>query len=228
MRSRLRPLVLLTLAMSLVACGGGIGADAAAQRREELAGDYRAGIDDARRDIAAGSAVLYVDGADPQAALRIDRATGLPLRDAELICGTGVDVEAYDAVIAGYRAEVARALAAGELEGRTLLHKIPDEAALRARFDAEDAIVIDTAEGTLATPDGSEVQWRTATYDDVLVAFDVRDPTTGRGGSLPFNRRPLRILWDHGGTTLVALGADGSLATVDIPTRTWIAVFPPQ
>ena len=127
--------------------------------------------------------------------------------------------------IAGYRAEIARALAAGELEGQSLREKIPDQESLRARFEAEEPIVVDTPTGTLPTPGGAEVTWRTAEHDATLVAFDLIEPESGRGCSLPFNRRPLSLLWDHEGTTLVALGADGSLATVDIPSGNLICVF---
>ena len=210
-------------ALLATGCGDDPSADA---RRGHLERAYRAGVEQARQDIAAGRAVLYVDERRAGGTLRIDRETGLPLRIADAPCGTGVDTEAAQMGIAGYQAEIARARAAGELRASSLAAKVPDEAALRARFDAEDAVVLDTAEGSLTPPGGALLNWRTAPYDDVLVAFDLVDPASADGASLPFNRRPLRILWDHEGTTLVALGPDGTLATVDVPSRTWIAVFP--
>ncbi|MHC4340272.1 MAG: hypothetical protein ACYSX0_08685 [Planctomycetota bacterium] len=206
----------------LAACGG----PDPELRRAELAERYRAGVAQARREIAEGRAVLYVDHLDSRTTLRIDQEAGLPLRSASAHCGTDVDGEALNAVISGYRSEVARALGAGELEGQSLRHKIPEESGLRDRFVAERATVLDTPNGGIATPGGFQVRWRTAKQRPTVVAFDLVDPETGDRRPLPFNRRPLRVLWDHDGTTLVAMGPDGSLATMDIPSMTWIAVFP--
>jgi len=218
----------MTLALALVVgLLTGCGDDPSAQdRRDALQRAYDEGVEEARRDITAGRPILYVDDLWDPGPLRIDRKTGLRLRDATLMCGTGVDTEAWQMSIAGYRAEVARGLAAGQLQASSLAAKIPDEARLRARFETEAPLVIDTPEGTLATLGGAEITWRSAPRDPQLVAFDLVDPATGRHTSLPFNRRPLLVLWDHEGTTLVARGRDGSLATIDIPSGTLIAAFP--
>lgn len=207
----------------LAGCGD---EDGARRRDDELRRAYDAGVAEARSDISSGRAILYVDDFRYDAEVRIDRETGLVLRDAVLGCGTDVDTQAYEMGIAGYRAEVARALAAGELERGPLAAKLPDEAALRARFEGEDPVVVDTPEGRLTTPGGVELTWRSAPRDARFVSFDLVDPASGVFHPLPFNRRPLRVLWDHEGTTLIALGMDGTLATVDIPSGTWIAVFP--
>ena len=96
------------------------------RRLEDLEQSYRGGVEDAREDVASGRAVLYVEDFRDRAPLRIDRETGLPIRGVVAICGTCGDSEAYGMAIAGYRAEIARALAAGELEGQSLRGKIPD------------------------------------------------------------------------------------------------------
>lgn len=55
--------------------------------------------------------------------LGIDPATGLPLWNTALMCGTGVNWEAYAAEIASYNARIMAAHAAGKLDGCRLGHK---------------------------------------------------------------------------------------------------------
>jgi len=87
------------------------------------------GIAMAERDIAAGRPFLrrllhgwcYCDiGAD---GFGIDRTTGLPLQNTAPMCGTGVDVAAYDAEIESYNARIMETLEEGALERFRLGHK---------------------------------------------------------------------------------------------------------
>jgi hypothetical protein len=134
------------------------------------------GESQARADIAAGRPTLRTTDHLVWHYAPVDAATGLPTTNWALHCGTGVDLDAYQARIDGYNAVIRAALFRGELEAHRLDAKLLDRPAVERLFAAGDPVELSIAEGA-APPAGSpyRIEFR---------------PVAGRADRQPFPARP--------------------------------------
>lgn len=122
--------------------------------------DRREGRDKAERDMERGRPRIRRlpdarDGSDVESdGIGIDRETGLGLWNTMLMCGTGVDFEAYHAEIEACNDRILAAHAAGRFDRFRLDHKLRTLEEVRVRFAGPDVVRLAKGGDSLEIADG--------------------------------------------------------------------------
>ncbi len=129
------------------------------------------GLRRADRDIQAGTPwvlrFIEWDGDLMSDGVGIDSTTGLPLQNANLDCGTGVDFVAYKAEVSAYNERILAAHADGTLDGLSLSGKLRSKAALRDLLGSASRTVLAEDGDRLGTALGRQgVVYRRETFVD--------------------------------------------------------------
>jgi hypothetical protein len=206
------------------------------------------GVEAAEADLARGTPSIrrcledHVDslGSD---GLGIDRETGLPVRNATLMCGTGVDFIAYAAEIEAYNERILAAWAEGRLKRHSLSHKLRTPAQVRALFAAARPVHLARDGDTLGVAGGKY----TLTYHDKYGGRSTHLTLTGPDGEPQtvrtiypygyvdlldglrpgFARGPFRVIVVDEETTAIARDADAYAWVIDLPRGIIVQVAGP-
>jgi hypothetical protein len=179
--------------------------------------DASQGVEEAKRDIVARTPWIFHEG-QPQMMEGIDAETGLPRNTSG--CNVTPGILARNRA---YNATILEALKEGRLAGLTMGHKRTSREALEARFLAEGGGELSAGSRPIPVPGGShllslEMVGSSPPLTPMLFLVNTSGAEHLRVG-IPGGSR-VRVLFDHGGTTLLLRNDEGRFyRTFDLPRR---------
>ena len=191
------------LALALAACASPAVRDPAARGRAE-----------AEEEIARGEPCLLETGRLVSDSSLLDRETGLRIRSL----GCLVDDET-DAFVNAHNDAIRAARAEGRLHGMTYEDRWMTEESVAARFEGEGGVLLLAGDAPLAEPSGRfrvEIAPRSDRGDAACCLF-VTDSIAGTRRVLLYLGGPsARVLFAHGGRTLLVRDGPGSSRSLDL------------
>ena len=160
----------------------------------------------------------------------------MPLSNAALYCGTGVDFVAYDAEIEGYNERILAAHTEGETDQFSLKHKLRTREAMDALFAKRRSVRLEKDGQTLEVAGGTytikyvqkhgELEWSHATRPHYFIFMHYPEGSGRWPDELP--RGPFDVLIQENDTTAILRDAERCVWVIDLPRAVVVQVVPPS
>ncbi len=198
--------------------GGLVGRDDMSTTGQE---HYDRGVAEAKAAIAAGEPRLQTLGLPDFSAGELDIETGLPTQNQGCVI-----TEEIGGYVSGWNSEMRRAVAAGELDGVSLLTKVTTREAIERRFADGSAHTIRSGGDPIAAPGGRfriEAAPHRTLDSEYLWVIDTK---SDERRELAFFSGEAKLLFEHdGGTLLLRDDGYGVYQTFDLGSALFMQGF---